>query len=320
MQSYKKILVIRFSSIGDIVLTTPVLRCLKQQLKAEIHFLTKPSFAGVIATNPNIDRVFLLKDSINETIAELRNENYDLIVDLHKNLRSYRISWSLMKKTIRYDKLNIAKWLYVKFKWNRLPKNLHLVDRYFQSLAKIGVKDDGLGLDYFINEADSEQSNQLTLDLNYQVLVLGATYYTKRIPKVKCIEIISLYPKTTVLVGGKDVTELASALKELFPDKVIDHCGKVNLGTSAGIIRNSVRVVTGDTGMMHIAAALQKRICVIWGSTTPLFGMYPFYGKNNEDKHTDYEVKDLYCRPCSKLGFNECPEKHFRCMMDNKMP
>jgi ADP-heptose:LPS heptosyltransferase len=315
----KKVLIIRFSSIGDIVLTTPIIRCIKQQLGSEVHYLTKPSFAHIIHENPYIDKIFKLKEPLSETIAELKAEGYDLIIDLQKNMRSYRIGMALHTKTIRYDKLNVRKWLSVRLKWNLLPEKKHLVDRYFEALQPLNIKDDGMGLDYFIMPEDEYDAQELVKGIKYQVLVLGATYFTKRIPKEKCVEIIAGYSGHTLLAGGKDVSALAKELSQIFPEKVIDFCGKVGLGVSAGFVKHSRRVISGDTGLMHIAAALQKEVIVLWGNTIPEFGMYPYYGFNNSEKQINLEVNGLSCRPCSKLGFDECPKGHFKCMMEQKV-
>jgi ADP-heptose:LPS heptosyltransferase len=315
--AFKKILIIRFSSIGDIVVTTPVVRCLKNQMDAEIHYLVKPSFAHVIRENPYIDKIHTLKNKISQTISELSAENFDLIVDLHKNLRSYRVSMALGVKTIRYEKLNFEKWLAVNFKTQSLPKNKHLADRYFDSLKEIGVTDDGEGLDYFILPEDEQDALELTKKFpKYNVLVMGATYYTKRIPIPKCQEIIEASQYHVILIGGKDVQDISKELNDLYPEKVIDFCGKVGLGVSAGITKHAQKVITGDTGMMHIAAALKKETEVFWGSTMPDFGMYPFYGKKHPDRSKNFEVLNLSCRPCSKLGHHSCPKGHYKCMMD----
>ena len=145
----KKILVIRFSSIGDIVLTTPVLRGLKQQTGAEVHFLTKKSFAGIVEHNPNVDKVYFLTDDINDVVNQMKNENYDAIVDLHHNLRSKRIKLALGKPTTSFDKLNVQKWILVNFHIDRLPP-VHIVDRYLETVSHLGVKKDEHGLEFFI--------------------------------------------------------------------------------------------------------------------------------------------------------------------------
>ncbi len=298
------------------MLTTPIIRCVKKQLGAEIHYLIKPTFAHVIHENPYVDQIHHLKENLQDTINVLKAEKFDLVIDLQKNLKSYKISTALSCKTIRFDKMNISKWMAVNLKINRLPNEKHLVDRYFESLQDLGVKDDGQGLDYFIMPEDEYDAQELVGGIHYQVLVLGATYFTKRIPKEKCDEIIATYEKHTILLGGKDVAEIAAKLSNEFPEKVINNCGKIGLGVSAGIIKHAERVVTGDTGLMHIAAALQKKIVVLWGNTIPEFGMFPFYGFKNQVKHINLQVENLSCRPCSKLGYDHCPKGHFKCMLD----
>src|ERR1035437_2371334 len=112
-----KFLIIRFSSIGDIVLTTPVVRCLRKKFPdAQIHYLTKQSFASIVLTNPFINKVHVLKDDLNAIIEELKNENFDYIIDLHHNLRALRIKPVLKKiKSFSFNKLNIQKWVFVPF-------------------------------------------------------------------------------------------------------------------------------------------------------------------------------------------------------------
>ena len=302
------------------VLTTSVVRCIKKQLNAEVHFLIKPDFAHVIHENPYIDFIHHLKKDTNETIESLKNIGFDLVIDLQKNIRSVRICIALGVKTITYSKLNVQKWMAVNLKINKLPKSKHLVDRYFDALSEVSIKDDGEGLDYFIMPEDEYDAQELIKGFSgFQVLVLGATYFTKRIPKEKCIEIIAQYNHHTILLGGTDVHDLAMEIAILFPEKVVNFCGKVGLGVSAGIVKHAQKVVTGDTGMMHIAAALQKDISVLWGNTIPEFGMYPYFGDTNslQTQRTAckiLEVNGLNCRPCSKIGFEVCPKGHFKCM------
>ena len=141
-----KILVLRFSSIGDIVLTSPVLRCLKQQIQgAEIHFLTKKKFFGLVEHNPHISKIFTFESAIDPVLKNLKAENYDLILDLHQNIRSFYVKLMLGKPAIGFDKLNIEKWFYVRWNWNRMP-DLHIVDRYLQAVRVLGVRDDQGGL------------------------------------------------------------------------------------------------------------------------------------------------------------------------------
>jgi ADP-heptose:LPS heptosyltransferase len=316
----QKILVVRFSSIGDIILTTPVIRAVKQQLNAEVHFLVKQEYAVVVRQNPYIDQIQTLQKQVSKTAADLKKENYSLVIDLQKNAKSWWLTKLLGVETIRFDKFNIKKWVTVRLKWNALPAGVHLIDRYFEALAPIGVVNDGEGLDFYILPEDDYDALELVKGMQYQVLVLGATYETKRIPKEKCLEIIMKSRLQTVLLGGRDVASLAEEICAHIPEKTVNFCGRVGLGVSAGIIRYAERVISGDTGLMHISAALKKEIIVLWGNTIPAFGMFPYYGKNYSDKATQLEVKNLSCRPCSKLGYDRCPKQHFRCMREQVIP
>ena len=154
-----------------------MVRCFKKQTGAEIHYLVKQSFAHTIHDNPYIDKIHVYKPDSSTSVSNLKAENFDLIVDLQKNMKSFKISQSLGVKTIRFNKMNVRKWLTVNLKINNLPKGKHLVDRYFDALSETGIKDDGEGLDYFIMPEDEFDAQELIKGIpEFQVLVLGATY------------------------------------------------------------------------------------------------------------------------------------------------
>src|SRR5215207_7218609 len=107
-----KFLIIRFSSIGDIVLTTPVVRCLKQQvISADVHYLTRKSFRDIIEPNPYVDKTHLLDKDLTPVVEELVAEDFDYVIDLHHNLRSLKVKKALGKKSFSFNKLNVEKWL-----------------------------------------------------------------------------------------------------------------------------------------------------------------------------------------------------------------
>lgn len=308
----QKVLVVRFSSIGDIVLTTPIIRTLNLQLGAEIHFITKTKFKSVISHNPYISKIHCIDKEITEIVESLKRQEFDYVIDLHNNLRSKRLIFALGVKSYTYDKLNVKKWLKVNFKIDYLP-NKHIVDRYFEGVSLLGVKNDGKGLDYFISNSDKEKSANITKHLNsYDVLVLGANYFTKRIPFELSCRIINNNNLPLILLGGNDVKSEAEKLIDKYPKKVYNFVGKTTLSVSAGIISMASKVHTSDTGLMHIAAAYKREIITYWGSTTPKFGMYPYLPKNSI-KSANKQVS-LKCRPCSKIGYDSCPKGHFKCM------
>jgi ADP-heptose:LPS heptosyltransferase len=318
-----KFLIIRFSSIGDIVLTSPVVRCLKQQVPdAQVHFLTRKSFAAVIEHNPFIDKKIYLDGPLSELIPELKKENYDFILDLHHNLRTLNLKSKLGVKSFSFNKLNIEKWLLVNFKINRLP-HVHIVDRYMETVKSFGVVSDGKGLDYFISLEDGNAVQKLpaAFQNGYVAFVIGAKHNTKKLPLEKIISICRKINQPVLLMGGKEDFEegekIIAGVKNdpsgSRPPEVFNAGGKFSLNESAALIKLSTRVITHDTGLMHIAAAFKKEIISVWGNTVPEFGMYPYYGDFNIS-NSMHEIKNLPCRPCSKIGFEKCPKGHFRCM------
>lgn len=324
-----KVLIIRFSSIGDIVLTTPVIRCIKTQLdNCQVHYCTKKQYAGILEANPYLDKLHLLEDSLDQLITELRKEGFDYIIDLHNNLRTRIIKLRLGKKAYRFDKLNYQKWLMVQFKIDQLP-NRHIVDRYMETAAPLGVRSDNLGLDYFIPSKDEVEKDWLPEShrQGYVAYALGAQHNTKKLPLKRMIELCDRINKPIVLLGGKEDAENGRKIEDFFKPRasgasyeegllalnkkaiIYNACGKFNLNQSASLVKGATHVFTHDTGLMHIAAAFQKHIFSIWGNTIPEFGMFPY-----KTKFSILEKKGLKCRPCSKIGYNSCPLQHFQCM------
>lgn len=312
-ENIQKVLIVRFSSIGDIVLTSPIVRCIKSQLKCEVHFLTKTRFRSVVEHSPQIDKLYTIDKEITEILPALKGEGYDLIVDLHKNLRTKRLILSLGIKSIDFDKINFKKWLRVHTRVNVLPKK-HLVDRYFDGVAPLGVTNDGKGLRYHHGLTESEVATLIPTD-RYMTIVLGATYYTKRIPKDKIELLIKNTQLKVVLLGGNDVKTLAEELAITHPN-VVNQAGKCSLNESAALVQNSVYCATGDTGLMHVAAAYKVPTMVFWGSTAYELGMYPYYGASHPTPCVHLINQNISCSPCSKIGKKTCPKKHFKCMLD----
>jgi ADP-heptose:LPS heptosyltransferase len=317
-----KILVIRLSSIGDIVLTTPVVRCLKKQLSAEVHFLTKKSYYSIVSDNPNIDKVHLYGSDRAKMINKLRQENYDLIIDLHNNLRTFIIKKQLGRKAYSFNKLNIEKWLLVNSKIDKLP-DVHIVDRYMDTCKALGVSNDNEGLDYFIPEKDEVDISTLPSAFanGYVAWVIGAKESTKQFPNEKIIHVLLSTKMPVILLGGKEDKANGKSISMGLVNRpnIYNATGLYHLSQSASIVRQAKLVITNDTGLMHIAAAFRKKIISIWGNTVPQFGMYPYYGSHYASNKI-FEVPDLSCRPCSKIGYDACPKGHFKCMKNISEP
>jgi len=307
-----KILVVRFSSMGDIIYTTPTVRCLKKQLPGvEVHFLTKPAFKYIYEGNPYVDKLIFLKSTLFETIKAIKAEQYDYIIDLHNNLRTTLIKLNAGVKSSTYNKQPVLKWLSLKFNLKLAPPT-HLVDRYMATVSFLGVKNDGQPIDYYI-KADYELSDLLPLSHqnSFVVFVIGAAHFTKRMPNEKIISICNKINSPVVLLGGADVKQNGEEI-ESKTTNVYNACGRTSLDESVFIVSKALSVIGFDTGLTHIAEAFDKPIVSIWGGTAPeLLGVQPY--KVTKSLLAGVE---LPCRPCSKYGLEKCPLGHFKCMND----
>ena len=310
----KKIVVLRFSSIGDIVLISPILRALHTVNRYDIHFVTKRRFAQVNLHNKYVTKQHLFDKDPREILNKLKDESFDYVVDLQKNLRSKRLLGQLSCSTATFPKLNIKKWLFVNFKIDWMP-DVHIVDRYFEALKSLDHNRDMSGLDMFIGQENEVNLVEFGLEEGrYTAVVLGAAHFTKRIPKSILEAVLDKMKGKVCLIGGPAEANMGKELASKYPAKATNFCGATNLQQSASLLKQSKQVLTADTGMMHIAAAFHKKIIVLWGNTVPQFGMYPYYGNQANRAHF-FSVPDLSCRPCSKLGYKSCPKGHFDCMM-----
>ncbi|MFZ4402349.1 MAG: glycosyltransferase family 9 protein [Bacteroidales bacterium] len=312
-----KILILRFSSIGDIILTTPIVRCLKKQLpNAEIHYLTKSAFSNLLTNNLYIDKVHSYDKNLNEIIHNLQSEKFDYIIDLHNNIRTAIVKFRLLKPSFTFKKLNFRKWLIVNLKINLLP-DTHVVDRYFKTVEKLDITNDNQGLDFFIHEDEQVNINLLPTNFHhgFVTLVIGGRHATKQLPEYMLINLCKKTEIPIVLLGGKEDRERAENIRKSAENhNIFNACGIFSIQQSASIIEQSLKIITPDTGLMHIASAFKKEIISVWGNTIPEFGMYPYLPEKEKYKSEIIQVIGLKCRPCSKIGFKECPERHFDCM------
>jgi ADP-heptose:LPS heptosyltransferase len=310
-----KILVMRLSSMGDIVLTTPVLRALKSQLEGEVevHFLCKQNFADLLKANPYLYRIHTFDRTVQEVLPQLVEQDFDYVIDLHKNIRTSVVKRRLKKLQFDFDKLNFKKWLWVNFGFNFMPP-LHIVDRYMATLKAFGIKDDGLGLDYHIpvGEGLTEAFLQQLPSQHFLVVVIGAAHTGKRADAEVWKQWLQSIHYPIVLIGGKEDMDAAQQIAH--SSQAINLVGQLSIHQSADVIARSHVVVTGDTGMMHIAAAFGKRIISIWGCTAPGLGMGPYRAHPGS---ISIEPQLRKKRPCSKLG-NRCKYGlNNRCMHQN---
>jgi ADP-heptose:LPS heptosyltransferase len=313
-----KFLLLRFSSIGDILLTTPLIRCLKKQFpNAIIHFATKASFSEVLNNNPHINRVIEVFDYEYEIITICKKENYTYILDLQNNSRTAKLKNGLRNvKAKSYSAYKFQEWLLLNFKINKMP-NIHLADRFMDTINHLQVKNDGQGLDFYIPEIDKIKDTDLPLThrIGYIGIVINGSHFTKKLPIDKWKQICKKIEHPIVLIGGKSDYAAGKEIALTDEFKIYNACGKYNLNENADIIKGSKFILTNENDYMQIAAAFKKPIISIWGSSVTSFGKPPYYGNYNIMSAV-IENKNIGCRPCSSNGLKECPKKHFKCMQD----
>ena len=314
-----KFLVVRFSSIGDIILTTPVMRHLKQEVQdAEVHFLTKSAYTSLLEANPYVDCIHAFDDNMQECIRELKALQIDYMIDLHHNARTARLKYGLKRMDFSVDKLNWKKFLLVNLKLDRMP-DLHMVDRNLDTISNFISQRDEDGLDYFIPEKDEVELANLpeVFQHGYIGLSIGAQHETKKLPLPLLIELCRKLSHPILILGGPTDRETGDALVAALPEQSLGNtCGQYTLHQSASLVRQARVLITNDTGLMHIGAAFHKKVISIWGNTVPKFGMYPYRAHPDSLR---FEVEGLPCRPCSKIGHKKCPKKHFKCMLDQNV-
>jgi len=289
--------------MGDVILTTSIIRCLKKQLNCEIDFLTKEAFSPLISKNPHINSVFHFRKPLKENIDVLKVNSYDLIIDLQKNRKSKFISNALGVKTIRFDKLNIKKWILVQTKINLLPEK-HLIDRYFDSVKELGVKNDLLGNELFIDSDSQSSVATLNLPKTYISLAIGAQHKGKCMSETQLLSIIHNAPLPVILLGGgeQEVHIADYLMVNSNRNSLVNLVGKTSILELASIIKDSAILISGDTGSMHMASAFKVPQLSVWGCTTPDLGMWPYLASEHS---VIIQPEDHTSRPCSKLG-NRC--------------
>ncbi len=314
--SPKRILIIRFSSIGDIVLTFTVASTIKSLYPhCKIDFVTKPQFKELLNACPDLDTIYTLTGTVAQLRKELDFNQYDAILDLHHNLRSRILLGFQFGKVYRFPKNNIEKWLLTTFKIR--PKIIrHVTERYLETLsAYTKAPIVGIAPAYRVPDAskiDIKETFQVEPS-KYVAVAIGAQFATKRMPTDLLVELIQKINLPVLLLGAKEDQLTANEILEQCTSNIIfSAVGTATIHESAWLVKNAKALLTHDTGLMHIGASFEVPLHVIWGNTTRDFGMYPY--RVEQEQVFNYEVSGLSCRPCSKIGHQSCPKGHFSCM------
>lgn len=313
----RRILIVRLGSIGDVVLTTPLVRQLRTVFpSAELDYLTNAAFSPLLIHNPHLNQV-LTTDALPD---EFYVRQYDAVIDLQNNTRSR--GWiSRLKgrpETFWYSKENWKKFVLVNFKINLLKDQISVPERYRKAALPLGVRDDGLGCEVFLSESDKAFAEKMLPNAKRRLAVCyGARHFTKRFPAEKFTRVIESVLNRTdaevLLLGGESDKMIGDEIFSMLGSRprIKNFSGACSLLQTAALLTQSDAVLTNDTGLLHIASAFQKNTVTLFGSSVREFGFAPF-----RTPHRIFEVRGLGCRPCSHIGKDYCPEGHFKCMRD----
>jgi len=317
------ILVIRLSAIGDVLLATPLLRMMKRaRPDCRVDFLVKNAYVSLLESNQHVDRIFELDTrsgwkGMLSLARTIRNERYDAVVDLQGNVRSRFLSlFSGAPVRTRARMNRVKRFLLVHLKRNFYGKTLPVPFRFLKA-APFPVQDDGLGLDLSVPELiQSRIGRKLGKTGARQrgrvAMAPGAGRFTKQWPADRYAEVgnaLAAKGYDLILLGGKQDATACAAVVRGMRTAPLDLSGKLSLLETAAALRLCDLLITGDTGVMHLASALHTKTIALFGPTTRHFGFAPFRTR------AVVIEKTLDCRPCSYHGTLRCPKKHFRCML-----
>jgi lipopolysaccharide heptosyltransferase II len=321
-----KILIIRLSSIGDILLATPFVRQTRQKFPhSQIDFVIKKEFVELLELNPNINNLITFDSKTGMAgLKKLKNSliknKYDYIFDLHNNFRSVFLrTGHVVAENFRIIKNKFRQFLYVKIKLNSYKNSIPISERYLYVGKKAGIKDDEKGLEIFWDDKLNESVVRLLSKVGISIgdsfysVAPGAGFFTKKWPidyyKILAQQIIKKYNTKIIVLGSANDNREGQELKKV--TNVVDLTGKLSLLQSANIISKSAALVSNDTGLMHMATAVKTPVLAIFGSTVKEFGFFPYRSNS-----IVVENHNLNCRPCSHIGRHSCPKDHFKCMND----
>ncbi len=309
MHPIKKICIIRLSSLGDIILSFPLAAKLKRKFPdAELHYVTRAKYKDAAGLQPSIDKILLLEDSLNDLRKKMKDEKYDLIIDIHKNLKSLYLKTFNARKTVAYKKDTIKKFLLVKFKLNLFERIIPVWERYLLAAEKlIGEYGD-------FETGTLKIENQKFVEGDYIVIAPSARHFTKTYPAVKFIEAVRKFREMSdlkiVLTGdGSERDTTICKIVESNCDGMMNLCGKLSIKELASVLAGSKAVFCNDSAVLHLAEAVGKRVTAVFGSTVKEFGFFPQLPGS-----AVMEVNELSCRPCTHFGRESCPLGHFKCM------
>lgn len=323
LEDLRRILMIRMSSLGDIILTTPVLRLVRHYCpEAQIEFLVKAEYQDVLRENPCVDRLWLLdtRQPLRHMLRQLRQTRYDLVLDLHRTLRSRLLYRGVSsRRRLAYGKRTLRRALLVHLKWNTLRAKTPVPELYAAPLRHLGMTAPLAGTDMYI-DAESREAVRKDLVQTFAgqterpllAVAPGSRWPTKRWPVERFAqvaqELATRHDAGVVIVGDRHDEPMAADLCRRLSAPVLNRVGQLSIMQTAALLQRTNLLLSNDSGLMHMATALQVPVVAVFGPTVPEFGFYPFQAQAQVLSHP------MSCQPCSTKGSDRCPRHHHDCM------
>lgn len=320
-----KVLIVRFSSFGDIVQCSSVVDLIDQRLNGDIHWVTRSDFGNLVALNAKVSHVwaFNKKEGLFGLVRlaiKLRKENYTFVYDAHNNMRSKILGLFLRSRLdfpnwLTRPKDRLKRVLLFHFRINIFPRPFRGIHSYRAPLKKWGI-DAGSsqdGMEEFVHwsfplQEDAIKKSFFSMAHDSIILVPSAAWEMKRWPLEHWKQLIALMPeKKFMILGGKEDL-FCEDLKKIAPDRVTNLAGKLSLIESCALVQEAQLVISADSGLLHVADALGKKGIALIGPTA--------FGFTSSPLIQTMEV-ELPCRPCSKDGSGRCSQAVYqKCMVD----
>ncbi len=306
-----KVAVIRFSSLGDVALSSAVLQPLYEK-GYSITFITFSPFGQLFKKDYRLEKLIEIDKKQLKSLSDIKQfskqlKNFDVIIDLHSNFRTFLISKFSGVKTVKYDKKSLQRRLLTKSLLKNFVnlKNFNVLDAYLKPLKKVGIENDGnYRPKLILNQEDFKNIESLNLPENFIAIGAGARYKGKMYPYFdKVSQLLKKNGFNVVLVGSKEDKEKDKS----FYGNTLDLRGKLSLRQSLAVLSKAKLTISNDSAVAHLSRAVGTKVLMIYGATSPQFGFYPFKDEG------DYLYANLLCQPCDIHGKKECKFKDYRC-------
>ncbi|MHB2150022.1 lipopolysaccharide heptosyltransferase II [Calditrichota bacterium LG25] len=323
--SFQKILLVQTAYLGDVILTTPLIRAIKQVFPdSQLDVLVIPQTAGALANNPHIDQTILFdkrgqkRTAFKNVLQILKARRHELAFSPHSSLTTgLLIRLAGIPTRVGFNRNPIRFFLTHKAP---VPSDGLTIEKYLKLLSFFSDQPFSIQTQLFPSEEDREKADCLWRQVDAQrptiALAPGSVWPTKRWPAEYYAQLVALLKKrfNLIFIGSGDERELCQQIiDQAKAQQALNLAGRLSILQSAAVIEKCDLMICNDSGAMHIANAVQTDVFAFFGPTVRRFGFFPF-----RDEDWVFEVPDLYCRPCGKHGHHECPEDHFRCMLEIK--